>query len=109
MNKKELNELAKELVPLVAKEILTPAYYTGLMIGQASLKKADVIIMEGYQKRVIKEKEEIEEKRVKLYEFMVDKKFNKLGDENKYLLFRQGRIMLEYSDILQKRIDLFEE
>jgi hypothetical protein len=64
--------------------------------------------MEDYQQRVIKEKEELDEKLEKLHKFIMSDIFNKIQTEQKGLLIRQRRVMDEYSAILKERIELFK-
>lgn len=65
--------------------------------------------MTDYQLRVISEKEELEEKLLKLNSFIDLDKFKSLPFEDQGLLLRQCIVMEEYKRILQERIDRFGE
>lgn len=60
--------------------------------------------MEDYQKRVIKEREELDIKVQKLGLFLYQ---NKVSEQETNLLEKQLAIMEKYSDILRERIYLF--
>jgi len=65
--------------------------------------------MEEYQERVIKEKEELDLKLIKLHSFILSQKFTKLlPSTHRTLLERQYGLMLEYSRVLRDRIALWE-
>lgn len=64
--------------------------------------------MEAWQDRVIAEKRELDEKIVKLAEFISgNASFDVLPTEERGLLRAQRDTMLDYSDILKQRIDRF--
>ena len=62
--------------------------------------------MEDFKKRLLIEKEELDDKRIKLRSFLQTDNFNSLDDKNRNLLIKQFKIMTEYSNILKKRIGL---
>lgn len=62
--------------------------------------------MEDFKKRLLIEKEELDDKRIKLRSFLQTDNFNSLDDKNRNLLIKQFKVMTEYSNILKKRIDL---
>lgn len=62
--------------------------------------------MEDFKKRLLIEKEELDDKRIKLRSFLQTEKFNSLDIKNRNLLIKQFKVMTEYSNILKKRIDL---
>jgi hypothetical protein len=57
--------------------------------------------------RVINEKRELEEKILKLSEFILSEKFDTLSEDHRFLLAKQQNIMQDYSDVLADRILLF--
>lgn len=63
--------------------------------------------MEEFEKRVIKEKEELDEKIKKLTDFLDTKIFENLDEDNSLLLEYQFVTMKEYSKILEDRISYF--
>jgi len=65
--------------------------------------------MKEYQLRVVKEKEELDNKRECLREFNKTEVFEKLPDAERLLLVKQLNIMDQYSDILQERINIFRD
>ena len=60
-----------------------------------------------FQGRVVKEKHDLDMKRNKLAVFCGTQTFRDLPEEEKSRLTRQATIMMEYSDVLQKRIEAF--
>ena len=60
-----------------------------------------------YQKRVKKEKEELDERVQSLHNYLDSDSFNKLENRQQYLLSAQYDIMLKYSSVLKERIALF--
>ena len=60
-----------------------------------------------YQSRVIEEKKSLDEKISKLSYFMRLGIYDKLGDNEKELLQRQLELMIGYSGVLAKRMELF--
>ena len=62
--------------------------------------------MEDFKKRLLIEKEELDNKRIKLRNFLQTDNFNSLDDKNRNLLIKQFKVMTEYSNILKKRIGL---
>jgi len=67
------------------------------------------INMEKYQERVIKEKEELDLKLLKLLTFILSQNFTKvLPSIEKIFLERQCSLMLEYSKVLRDRIALWK-
>lgn len=63
--------------------------------------------MEGYQERVIKERDELQEKYEKLAKFTESDKFDKLDEDNQALLLAQLGSMQSYYMILEMRIKKF--
>jgi len=63
--------------------------------------------MEAYQERVIEEKKELDNKRIKLTEFMHSDAYAELGATNQGLLMVQLVAMKNYSNALERRIELF--
>lgn len=64
--------------------------------------------MEDYQKRVVQEKQELDEKISKLGVFIYgNQEFHKLSNSQKDLLIDQLKIMEKYSNILRIRIETF--
>jgi len=64
--------------------------------------------MEAYQERVVQERADLAEKIVKLVTFIdTNPTFKTLADEDRLLMERQRRTMLEYRDILDDRIARF--
>lgn len=61
-----------------------------------------------YKDRMRTEWEELNERATKLHTFMNTRKFNDLLISEQTLLKKQYKIMLEYLDILDIRIDLAE-
>ena len=62
--------------------------------------------MQDFVKRLIVEKDELNDKWEKLQDFFATDKFENLDDENKMLLATQFNIMGAYLCILQRRIDI---
>lgn len=60
-----------------------------------------------HQERVIQEKKDLDEKIVKLSAFIVSDKSASLDHTEFNLMWHQRTAMLEYSDILGRRIELF--
>lgn len=61
-----------------------------------------------YQKRVIDEKVELDDKNTKLINFLYTYEFKELDAEDQSLLCKQSEAMTVYSEILEKRIKRFE-
>ena len=57
--------------------------------------------------RVEFEKEELDDKLVKLKAFLISNYYLGLSEEMKLLLTEQAKVMTQYSDILAKRLALF--
>lgn len=64
--------------------------------------------MEGYQKRVIDERDELESKLKKLSDFVLTKEYEELSIEEKTRLIRQKLIMNLYTQVLFERIENFK-
>jgi len=64
--------------------------------------------MEDYQERVVNERDELGKKIMKLIAFMFTERFNSLEHEERTNLEKQLYIMIEYTSILQDRINLFK-
>ena len=60
-----------------------------------------------HQERVIFEREELEDKIVKLSNFLNSNTYKELTEDEQLLLTEQLPIMKDYSDVLFKRIKLF--
>lgn len=65
--------------------------------------------MEDWQKRVINEKEELDEKLSKLSEFLYSDEFYEMEGPEVRLLWNQAEVMEKYSDILAARIYYFNK
>lgn len=64
--------------------------------------------MEDYQKRIVQEKQELDEKISKLGVFIYgNQEFHKLDHEQRNLLFEQLKSMEKYSYLLGRRIQTF--
>lgn len=64
--------------------------------------------MEAYQQRVVDERRELDEKIERLAGFIASTAFDFVDHEQRQLLLRQIEAMGVYSEILRKRIALFE-
>lgn len=62
-----------------------------------------------YQRRVRQERAELGERLLKLCAFICSTDFQNLHPRDKALLKAQRDAMLEYSDILEQRIEFFEK
>jgi crAss001_48 related protein len=62
---------------------------------------------EPHVERVIKEKQDLDEKLAKLQKFLADPAFKAIPSEHQDLLGRQALVMAEYSQILAQRISIF--
>jgi hypothetical protein len=60
-----------------------------------------------YQQRVIDEKKSLDEKLVKLKDFMDTQEYRQLLEAEQNRMFKQSLVMKEYSDILRARIAYF--
>ena len=65
--------------------------------------------MEDYQIRVIQEQKELDEKINKLEAFIRTDTYDKLDDDEKFRLIDQWEVMNDYSTILGKRIECFDD
>jgi len=65
--------------------------------------------MEPYQERVIAEKKELDEKIVKLYQFIKGRFYPTLAIGERTRLVKQHRIMQAYSEVLDERIQAWKE
>lgn len=65
--------------------------------------------MKPYQERVIAEKTCLDEKLVKLTQFIKSDAFDALPDEDRKLLVKQEDAMSIYSEVLEDRINRFGE
>lgn len=64
---------------------------------------------QAHQQRVVDEKTELDLKRQKLEDFLLKSPiYNDLELQDKLLLVEQGRVMMLYSEILDKRIARFK-
>jgi len=64
--------------------------------------------MKPHIERAVKEKEELDEKRVKLNIFLTSDDYADLPNRQRLLLVKQANCMETYSDILGKRIELMK-
>lgn len=62
--------------------------------------------MEDFKKRLIVERDELDDKIAKLGSFIGSPRFKDLDELNKDLLVAQWGVMRQYSDILNKRISI---
>ena len=65
--------------------------------------------MKEYQKRVVQEKKELDEKMLKLKEFFDSDTFKALDEDERFRLHRQAIYMDSYSTVLGERIEAFEK
>jgi hypothetical protein len=65
--------------------------------------------MKEYQKRVVEEKTDLDNKLVKLNNFIESDRFEDVDEEEQERLTRQGIAMQDYSLILEERIAAFDE
>lgn len=65
------------------------------------------IIMKDYQRRVVIEKKELDERLGRLQLFLDGDIFSDLNEAEKNRLERQEEVMIEYSKILNERIEAF--
>ena len=100
----------------ILKIILNDLIGTAFGLEQQVIKKAGGIAqqinignenMEDYQKRVVEEKKELDEKIQKLKDFMHPTDTTKLDEVNYGLLMVQLAAMESYTDALSRRIELF--
>ena len=63
--------------------------------------------MQQHEERVVKEKEELDEKKDKLKAFFETKIYDGMPEREKLLLVKQLNAMTTYSAILRERISLF--
>jgi len=63
--------------------------------------------MEADQERVVAEKKDLEEKRLKLYAFMQSERFSALPGEGQARLHLQDILMRAYAAVLGERIEAF--
>jgi hypothetical protein len=63
--------------------------------------------MKDFQKRVIDEKQELDAKRAKLFDFISSPAFADLSEKDRELLYRQEYLMQQYSLTLNERIERF--
>ena len=59
--------------------------------------------------RMVAEKQELDVKKMKLFNFMTSTDYKNLSDDEKFLLATQYNVMCIYSMILFKRIKLYKE
>ena len=62
-----------------------------------------------YQKRVVEEGSELLNKIEKLVEFIGSSIFNKLEEEDQLLLVQQSALMVQYHEVLMKRVHRFRK
>lgn len=63
--------------------------------------------LQPHQQRVVDERNELIEKTTKLHTFFKTEIFGNLQEEDKNLLEEQVQLMMNYSDVLLKRINRF--
>ena len=63
--------------------------------------------MEAYQERVLEERAQLNDRLNKLDAWLYTEKFNCLSLDDQDLLITQQRIMVEYLDVLDQRINNF--
>ena len=64
--------------------------------------------MDEVKQRVIDELNELSERTSKLVKFILSKKFSALNEHMQYLMQDQVRVMLEYGNILRKRLECWD-
>ena len=64
--------------------------------------------MDEVKQRVIDELNELSERTSKLVKFTLSEKFNELTSTMQYLMKDQVKAMLEYGDILRRRLDCWD-
>lgn len=65
--------------------------------------------MNDAKQRVIDELNELSERTSKLVKFTLSEKFNDLTSTMQYLMKDQVRCMLEYGDILRRRLNIWDK
>ena len=65
--------------------------------------------MNDAKQRVIEELAELSERTSKLVKFTLSEKFSELTTEMKYLMKDRVRAMLEYGDILRRRLECWDK
>lgn len=65
--------------------------------------------MNDAKQRVIEELEQLSERTSKLVKFTLSEKFNELTCNMQYLMKEQVRVMIEYGDILRRRLDCWDK
>lgn len=65
--------------------------------------------MNDTKQRVMAELEELIERTAKLVKFILSEKFNDLTSTMQYLMKDQVRCMLEYGDILRRRLNIWDK
>lgn len=63
--------------------------------------------MQDWQQRVIDERDELDQKLIKLQNFLVSSATDRLSETDLGLLKHQAQLMLEYTAVLPKRIERF--
>nr|WP_315173550.1 hypothetical protein [uncultured Flavobacterium sp.] len=63
--------------------------------------------LQPHEQRVVDERTELDEKITKLHAFFKTEIFNNLQEEDRNLLEEQVQLMMNYSDVLLKRINRF--
>lgn len=89
-------------------EVDDPTFDTTLSVRVGEEKEKEALSMQDYQLRVIDEERELDEKRMKLLEFMTGAIFETLEEGEKDRLARQLISMTSYSLILGERIAAFK-
>lgn len=65
--------------------------------------------MDDAKQRVVNELNELSERTSKLVKFTLSEKFNELTNEMQYMMKDQVRVMLEYGDILRRRLNIWDK
>ena len=65
--------------------------------------------MNDAKQRVVDELKELSERTAKLVKFTLSEEFSKLTSTMQYLMKDQVRMMLEYGDILRRRLDIWDK
>ena len=65
--------------------------------------------MQPHQQRVVDEKEQLGERLEKLIAFLTTDLYKALPEREQELLYFQSRVMEDYYEVLQQRVELFKE
>ena len=64
--------------------------------------------MDDVKQRVVDELNELSERTSKLVKFVLSKKFSALNEQMQWLMQDQIRVMIEYGNILRKRLECWD-